>query len=119
MVLRGRLSKSSAPPLVRVIRAYRRQQSTGPARTQPIRPVSKWARPLSRVEVGQLAERYLGDSMLYELAADFGIDRRTMDIRLKASGVTMRRQCPQDTIKKMIRCTRMASLSSVSAARSK
>lgn len=51
-----------------------------------------------------MVERYLDGGTVYELAAEFGIDRSTVANRLKQAGVTMRRQPPTDgMIEEMVR----------------
>jgi len=51
-----------------------------------------------------MAARYVEGATVYELAGDFGIERRTVAVRLKAAGVVMRRQpATADQIAEMVR----------------
>lgn len=84
--------------MVRAIRAYRKLPLTGQTRQRAGRTVSKRARSLSVTEVERLTRRYQGGATVYELATEFGIDLRTVAIRLKAAGVSMRHQPPKATM---------------------
>ncbi|MBF6252769.1 helix-turn-helix transcriptional regulator [Nocardia farcinica] len=54
--------------------------------------LAKRMRRLSEEERTSLAEDYRSGMTVYELAAKFGIDRRTVSKHLKRMGVEMRRQ---------------------------
>lgn len=48
--------------------------------------------------------RYAEGATVYELADEFGIERRTVAVRLKAAGVVMRRQAPiAEQVAEMVR----------------
>jgi len=46
---------------------------------------------LNPAQLGLLIDRYLADKTVYELGAEFGINRQTVAIILKREGVPMRR----------------------------
>lgn len=51
-----------------------------------------------------MATRYQAGATVYDLAEEFGINRRTVSHRLKRAGTTLRRQTPRpDCIADMIR----------------
>ncbi len=56
------------------------------------RPLRQRQKRLTEVEAAQMAARYIEGATVYELAGEFGIERRTVAVRLRAAGVVMRRQ---------------------------
>lgn len=74
-------------------------------------PVGEHARPLrqrhkrlTEAEVARLVARYTEGATVYELAGEFGIERRTVAVRLKAAGVVMRqRPASAEQIAEMVR----------------
>lgn len=59
---------------------------------------------LTGVEVERTVARYSEGATVYELAGEFGIERRTVAVRLKAAGVVMRRQAPSaEQVAEMVR----------------
>lgn len=68
------------------------------------RPLRQRQKRLTEVEVVRLAARYNEGATVYELADEFGIERRTVAVRLKGAGVVMRRQpASADEIAEMVR----------------
>ena len=61
-------------------------------------PLRQRQRRLSNELVIQMAVRYGEGATVYELAKEFGIDRRTASERLKKAGVRMRLQPPSDAM---------------------
>lgn len=104
MVLWRQLSNPTSPLLSRAIRAYRQLDlAQAPQTPAPRRQVKRAVR-LSAVQVGRLIEHYQCGATVYELAAEFGIQRATVACRLKDAGVILRRQGPVATdIDEMIR----------------
>jgi DNA-binding CsgD family transcriptional regulator len=61
-------------------------------------------RRLTEPETGRLAARYREGATVYELAAEFDVNRRTVAARLKRTGVGMRRSTPGEAqIAEMVR----------------
>lgn len=90
MVLGGWLSNSSPPPLLRVLRAYRDLDLAGtpPARPAVVQP--KRAKTLNGSELDRIRERYVaGGVTTAELGREFGVDRQTVQRKLRAMGVRM------------------------------
>ena len=56
------------------------------------RPLRQRQKRLTEVEAARMAARYIEGATVYELAGEFGIERRTVAVRLRAAGVVMRRQ---------------------------
>ncbi|MFT4264080.1 MAG: hypothetical protein QM572_11910 [Nocardioides sp.] len=57
--------------------------------------------------MARLVERYEAGATVYQLAIEFGIERRTVSIRLKAAGVSMRHQAPTNAqVDEMVRLYR-------------
>jgi transposase-like protein len=84
------LSNSSPPPLLRVLRAYRDLDLTGapPVKLATVRP--KRAKTLNAQELERIRERYLaGGVTTAELGREFGVDRQTVQRKLRAMGVRM------------------------------
>ena len=107
MVLEGQLSNSSPPPLLRALQAYRDLNITGQAALEPRSAHAKQALRLSAAQLGRLVARYQSGATVYELAAEFSVERRTVAVQLKRQGVTLRRQSPTaDEVDEMIRLYR-------------
>jgi hypothetical protein len=96
LVVLGRLlSNPSSSPLLRAIRAYRGLDlSHFCTKRASHQRVQKRALRLTDMQIARLAEYYGAGATVYELAANFSIDRRTVARRLKAAGVTLRGQSP-------------------------
>lgn len=68
------------------------------------RPLRQQQRRLTEVEIARMVDRYAAGATVYELADEYGIERRTVSVRLKAAGAIMRRQPPSaDQISEMVR----------------
>ena len=94
MVL-GRLFSNSAPSaLRRAIDAYHRLDLIAHCHKRASRVRIKRAKRLSEKQCVHLAHRYESGATVYELASEFAIDRRTVSLRLKDRGITLRRQSP-------------------------
>ena len=59
------------------------------SRTHP-----KRANRLNDTQLVRLVEQYKSGATVYELASEFAIDRRTVSLRLRDQGITLRRQPP-------------------------
>ncbi|TAN22205.1 MAG: hypothetical protein EPN30_09150 [Actinomycetota bacterium] len=57
---------------------------------------TKRAKRLNDPQLVRLVELYKAGSSVYQLADQFGIDRRTVSIRLKEQGMVMRHQSPNE-----------------------
>ena len=53
-------------------------------------------RRLTADQIAHMCEKYQCGATVYELGTEFGIDRRTVSIRLKKEGVTLRRKAAID-----------------------
>lgn len=91
MVLARSLSNPTPTPLSRALAAYRRLDLTKPpiSRTTAWRQIKR-AKHLNAVQLTRLVDRYQAGATVYELAAEFAIDRRTVSIHLKQQGVETR-----------------------------
>ncbi len=82
-----------------------------PDSSDPPTPVAEVRRPLrqrhkrlTEVEVAQLVARYAEGATVYQLAGEFGIERRTVAVRLKAAGVALRQRPPSaEQVAEMVR----------------
>lgn len=105
VVLARSLSNLTSTPLMRALAAYRRlnlMPGVTPDRSRPAHP--KRAKQLNASDLPRLVERYEAGATVYELADEFKIDRRTVSIRLKQQGVSLRFQSPTpDVVDEMVR----------------
>jgi DNA-binding CsgD family transcriptional regulator len=100
------LTNSDRPELLAAIRAYRALKLPEVAAVAPRerRSLPKRAKWLNDAEKVRLAAAYRRGATVYELADQFGIDRRTVALQLKRVGVTMRRQPPTgEQVDEMVR----------------
>ena len=89
VVLARWLSNSSPAPLVRAIRAYRGLDLTSATAVKPV-AVPKRAKILNASEPERIREKYVaGDVTTAELGQEFGVDRQTVQRKLRAMGVRM------------------------------
>lgn len=96
MVLTALLSNSDHPTLQAAIRAYRALDLgvTTPVSHREQALIPKRAKWLNDTEKEHLAAGYRAGATVYELAELFRIDRRTVALQLKQTGVHLRRQPP-------------------------
>ncbi|WP_307198327.1 hypothetical protein [Nocardioides zeae] len=107
MVLAGWLSNPTPPPLERAIRAYRNLDLSCATPVTTQRRQAKRAIQLGADQVARLVDSYQSGATVYELAAQFGIDRRTVSAHLKRQGIATRFQSPtEQDIDQMIRLYR-------------
>ncbi|MCU1678451.1 MAG: hypothetical protein JWM93_3209, partial [Frankiales bacterium] len=67
----------------------------------------KRARHLNGTELARLVQRYQVGATVYELAAEFTIDRKTVARQLKRAGIRLRLQSPTSTgVDEMVRLYR-------------
>jgi len=92
VVLVRSFSNSTSTPLCRALRAYRKLDLSAPGRIRSARRHPRRAVHLNARQLERLAERYEAGGTVYELAAEFQIDRGTVSERLKYQGVIMRSQ---------------------------
>ena len=94
MVLARLFSNSTPPSLQRAITAYR-QLAPGVLQElrQPGRRIHR-ARRLNESQLVRLVEGYRDGDTVYQLAERFSLDRRTVSVRLKDQGISLRRQPP-------------------------
>lgn len=91
MVLWRQLANSSPHSLRRAIQAYRALDLGDPTAREPVsRPRSKRAKTLSPAELERIREGYLAGATTAELGRQFGVDRQTVQRKLRAVGVRMR-----------------------------
>jgi hypothetical protein len=102
--LAGQLSNSDRTPLRRAIEAYRRLDlSRVPVVSTPTRAVRRATR-LGPNQLDRLVERHESGAQMVELAAEFGIDRRTISHHLRKRGVALRPYPPTDSqVDEMVR----------------
>ncbi len=86
------LSNSSPAALRRAIDAYRRLNLTALRHKREGRVRIKRAKRLSMKQRVHLAQRCESGATVYDLASEYEIDRRTVSLRLKDQGITLRRQ---------------------------
>ena len=104
VVLAGWLSNPTPPPLERAIRAYRNLDLSCTTLVVPQRREAKRAIQLSTEQVARLVEGYQSGATVYELATQFGINRRTVSVHLKRQGITTRFQSPtEQDVDRMVR----------------
>jgi len=105
VVLRRWLSNSSSPLLVRAIGTYRKLDLSGPPREAPRRAVPKRAVRLNDSQLSRLVAGYQAGATVYELAAAFGVNRRTIALHLRRRGaVSPRFRSPTAaTVEEMVR----------------
>lgn len=104
MVLAGSLANPTPTPLTRALAAYHqldlRKSPRERARTLP----PKRAKQLNAGELERLIAGYHAGATVYELAEQFKIDRRTVAIRLKQEGVSMRgKPATREAVDEMVR----------------
>lgn len=67
-------------------------------------PLRQRQKRLAPAQVAEMAARYAEGATVYELAAEFGVERTTVASRLKKAGVRMRRQSPTpEQVDEMVR----------------
>ena len=102
MVLARLFSNSSPPTLLRALVAHRELDIADVAPKSEKRPRAKRALRLTRRQQFELASQYGCGMTTYELAASFGVDRRTVSNHLRHLGVTIRRRPPTvEDVRKM------------------
>lgn len=104
MVLARLFSNSTPSALRRAIDAYRQLNLTEPRHKREGRVRIKRAKRLSLKQRVHLAQRYESGATVYDLASEYEIDRRTVSLRLRDQGITLRRQSPtNEMIDEMVR----------------
>ncbi len=76
---------------------YEVSSDAGQCLSEKSNGVRRLRQPQKRLTVEQTAkmcQKYLSGATVYELGREFGIDRRTVSIRLKLAGVAMRQTRP-------------------------
>jgi predicted HTH domain antitoxin len=103
-LLAGSLSNSIRTPLRRALDAYRKLDlSKPPVRLPRAEPVRRVVR-LNDVQLDRLVERYESGALVKDLAAEFGIDRRTVTHHLCERGIALRPYPPTaEQIDEMVR----------------
>ena len=71
--------------------AESRDEASGSPYAPPRPTTGHMKARLNPAQLGLLIDRYLADKTVYELGAEFGINRQTVAIILKREGVPMRR----------------------------
>ncbi len=95
LVVLARLFSNSTPSaLQRAIRAYRKRNLTEPSCAPTPRTFHGRSTQLNTVQLDQLARHYLLGATVYQLAADFHIDRKTVSLKLHQLEIEMRRKSP-------------------------
>lgn len=94
VVLVRSLSNSTPSALQRAIRAYRKLDLTEPRGEATPRTFPRRSTQLNIAQLDQLARRYLLGATVYQLAADFHIDRKTVSLKLHQLDIEMRRTSP-------------------------
>lgn len=90
VVLSRSLSNVPSSPLVRAIRAYRELDLSHAPKTRPECIVPKRAKHLNEAELARLVDRYGAGATVYDLAAEFSVNRNTVARRLKEQGILLR-----------------------------
>lgn len=107
MVLAALFSNPSPSPLSRAIAAYRKLSLSESCRRRAPRIAPKRALRLNAAQLDQLVQSYRAGATVYDLAALFSIDRRTVSMHLKRQGEQLRRRPPPaDLINEMVRMYR-------------
>lgn len=83
------MSNSSPPPLLRAIRAYRGLDLSAGHPHRPGVVRVKRAKTLNAGELERIREAYLAGATTAELGSQFGVDRQTVQRKLRAMGVRM------------------------------
>jgi DNA-binding transcriptional ArsR family regulator len=98
------LSNSIRTPLRRALDAYRKLDLSKPPVTPPrAAPVRRVVR-LNAVQLDRLVERYESGALVKDLAAEFGIDRRTISHHLRERGIALRPYPPTtEVVDEMVR----------------
>lgn len=89
VVLARQLSNPEWSPLSKALKAFRSMQLTGELKRHPRGNPHRQVRHLSPDQCSRLAATYVAGSTVYELAAEFGVSRKTVSRHLKAAGVSM------------------------------
>jgi hypothetical protein len=90
VVLVGWLSNSAPPLLERAIRAYQRLDlAESRSELAPERRLPKRAKTLNAGELERIREAYAAGATTAELGRQFGVDRQTVQRKLRAMGVRM------------------------------
>jgi len=90
VVLGGWLSNSAPPLLERAIRAYRGLDlGESGSRSEPRQRLPKRAKTLNAVELERIREGYAAGATTADLGRQFGVDRQTIQRKLRAMGVRM------------------------------
>jgi DNA-binding CsgD family transcriptional regulator len=76
---------------------FTEQTNPGPADDyEEVRSIRQYQRRLTHEQLDRVVERYRQGATVYELAAEFGCNRKTISERLKRVGVQMRGGSPND-----------------------
>ena len=59
---------------------------------QGVRRLRQSQKRLTAEETARMCQKYLNGATAYELGVEFGIDRRTVSVRLKKAGILMRQR---------------------------
>jgi hypothetical protein len=103
VVLGRLLSNPSSSPLLRAIRAYRGLDLSHFRTKRASRQRPKRALRLTDVQVAKLVERYQSGATVYELSAEFGVNRKTVALHLSRQGVVLRGRSPTaDQVDEMV-----------------
>ena len=105
LVVLARLFSNSAPsPLSRAISAYRRSHLTESITERAPRPLRRRTIRLNGLQVSRLVNTYQSGASVSGLAAEYGVNRSTVSLRLKEEGVIMRLRTPDyNSIEDMVR----------------